>query len=127
MILTYSKQRFKPAILKGEKIHTIRVDRADRWHPGRIIHHWMHNPRNKHLGPHQFLVNRCVSIQKIRITNQDEFQVYVDNQQLPLESIEVLAKNDGLDLVELIEWFAPYRGSDDDFQGKIIHWTYFKY
>lgn len=133
MILTYSKPYFKDLILSGQKIHTIRRDRADRWRKGRIIHHWMHNPRNKHLNPHEFLVNHCVSTQRIIFTNPESgYEVWVQRgetlyERLSDNRIILLAYNDGLTVVNFITWFAPDRGINEAFHGKIIHWTEFTY
>ena len=46
MLLTYSLDRFVPAILDGTKKHTIRADHHNRWRAGMPIQHWRGNPRN---------------------------------------------------------------------------------
>lgn len=48
--------------------------------------------------------------------------IYVDNKLLKISEMIKLAHNDGFDLLyQFIEWF------NKDFEGKIIHWTNFKY
>lgn len=67
MILTYSFDKFVPAILSGEKIHTIREDFYERWKPGMSIQHWRGNPRNVKSNPYQFAVGECKGVQDITI------------------------------------------------------------
>lgn len=140
MLLTYSKERFKPAILAGEKIHTIREDKTNRWRPGMSIQHWLFNPRHKKFRPaHQFLENECRSIQNIMILRSPSMPyglaVLIDfeiedkmvkaGRWLQDFEITLLAQNDGLTVDELREWFVP-EGSKP-FYGRIIHWTDLKY
>ena len=48
--------------------------------------------------------------------------IYVDGRKLEPEETFRLMTNDGFDSPEdFFEWF------DEDFEGKIIHWTHFKY
>lgn len=135
MILSYKKQfpwqkptDFKKKILEGAKIHTIREDLHGRWSAGKHIHH-AQGVRTKNYDC--FLENDCVSVQSIHINyydlapNQQKMEVVIDGEsvfQPHDEWLEKLAKNDGFDNVyEFFNWF------DSDFQGRIIHWTDFKY
>lgn len=59
MLLTFSKPQFKNLILDGTKIHTIRLDKTNRWKKGMKIHFWMGNPRNVKNNPHQFEIGRA--------------------------------------------------------------------
>lgn len=126
MILTFSRQEFKDKIESGKKIHTLREDTSNRWKMGMIIQFWMHNPRNKSKNPHQFKEGQCQSIQSISITRKSDYLndtiVIVDGNKLTLEETQQLAWNDGFNnLAEFLMWFK------DGFNGKIIHWTDFKY
>lgn len=105
MILTYSHERFPDLIKAGIKIHTIRVDKNNRWKPGMTIQHWMHNPRNQSKNPHQFGTGVCRSIQKIKIMPD-------------LKMIQI----DGFTNARMFwKWFH------EPFVGRLIHFTYYKY
>lgn len=117
------------------KIHTIRADPNDRWRPGNLIHFFI-NSRTPNM--FQFApVVECVSIEHIRIEWEPVFhefktgkkfivrrwaKVFIENAELDSSEIEKLAINDGF---ESIEKFFEY--FNVDFEGKIIHWTKFKY
>ena len=121
MILIFSKAEFVQKIIDGDKIHTIREDKTNRWKEGRIIQFWSGNPRNVKNNPYYFMERQCISTQKIEIKNKC---IYIDNRELKLcsDKVELLVIQDGFDTVqELFEWF------DKDFSGKLIHWTDYKY
>ena len=141
MILSYKKQfpwkgpdgkpvptNFKEKILSGTKIHTFREDPHGRWKDGKLIHH-AHGVRTKNYDC--FLENGCVSVQSIQINNYDvgafikRTELIIDGEVVFSEKSEwagIIAKNDGFDSVEdFFKWFSS------DFQGRIIHWTDFKY
>lgn len=135
MNLSYKKQfpwgkptDFKKKILDGTKIHTFREDPHARWKAGRHIHH-AHGVRTKNYDC--FLENDCVSVQSIQINWYDNgafiqrVEIVIDGEIVlnrDSEHIEAIAKNDGFDSVEdFFKWF------DSDFQGRIIHWTDFRY
>jgi len=121
MILTYLKEQFKNKILAGIKIHTIREDKHYRWQPGMIIHHWLHNPRNVSKHPHQFLKNQCTGTQEIWIYPETK-KVYISGVMCSDKELELLAINDGFESVKgFLAWF------NKKFDGKIIHWTDFRY
>lgn len=113
------------------KIHTIRRDEKNRWKPGTKIDFFI-NCRQKNM--FRFApVLPVMSIQKIEIVYYTDREVLredlppkkavaIDDRRLKEEEIELLAKNDGFDSVE--EFFKYF---NDDFEGKIIHWTDFKY
>lgn len=125
MILSFKQQFIKP-IHDGIKIHTFRLDPADRWHAGRTIQ-GATGVRTKHYK--EFFSGLCYSVQLVKIQwlkgapavcvwtkDPEEYYYFSD------EKIELAAKNDGFkDTEEFFEWF------DKDFSGKIIHWTKFKY
>jgi len=133
MILSFKKQ-FPDKILSGEKIHSIREDSRGRWVAGRPVH-FATGVRTKNYNCFQEGV--CVSVQRIEILHyaflekQPAIEVIVDdnikftqrgNHIYNSNFIKQLAKNDGFDSVEdFFKWFSS------DFQGKIIHWTDFRY
>jgi hypothetical protein len=115
------------------KIHTIRNDYGNRWKAGKIIHAWYGNPRNPTKHPYHFNTFPCVSVQSISIRYEElnlhlsgetlQFpNIFVDELLLTFDQCKVLAINDGFDgLYEFLKWFHT------DFNGKIIHFTNFKY
>lgn len=124
MILSFKKQ-FIERIIRGSKIHTIRLDPHNRWKVDNKIH-FATGIRTKKYN--QFFEGECKSIQKIKIIykngkhNHSMPSIYVDNKLLKISEMIKLAHNDGFDLLyQFIEWF------NKDFEGKIIHWTNFKY
>lgn len=115
------KTNFVAKILSGEKIHSIRDDKHDKWKVGNKIHFCI-NMRTKAY--QQFKVDICKSIQKISIKYETVFEpvIIIDERKLKFSEFESLAKNDGFNSVmDFLIWF------DKDFEGKIIHWTDFKY
>ena len=127
MILSF-KHQFKRPILNGSKIHTIRADKGNRWKAGNKIHFavGLRTPRYN-----CFKTGICVSVQKIKIEyakNKSgkpigkpliliDDSVYLDDTLL-----NAFVAADGFSsLKAFFEWF------DTDFEGKIIHWTDFKY
>lgn len=123
--------------IKG-KIHTIRKDENNRWKVGTMIDFFI-NSRTKDMFRFAPRVP-VVSIQKIKIKYfwhsldyNKKVEVYVDNCFLgqyyfnkvnPNGESELikLAQNDGFDSVE--DFFNYF---NEDFEGKIIHWTDLKY
>lgn len=99
------------------KKHTIRKDENDRYKVGVKLHFYINNRTKKafNFAP----VVPIISIQKIQIfwLNQSP-AVYVDGRMLLCFEIKRLAWNDGFDSeVEFFNYF------NEDFTGKIIHWT----
>lgn len=122
MILGFKKQFVTP-IVSGIKIHTIREDKYNKWAPGRIIH-FATGVRTKNYN--QFKLGICYSTQQISIRYPNEYlndvRIRVDKKLLTLDESINLAHNDGFEnLVTFLLWF------NDDFDGKIIHWTYYLY
>jgi len=137
------------------KIHTIRVDRFNRWKAGRIIR-MCYGLQSKHFerintAPFSTQpmpgIGLCKSVQTIEIYDKSDmpsglhmdekclwkiniigidfykaFMVCVGGRWLTTKEIEQLAVNDGFENThDFFTWFK------DDFKGKIIHWTDFKY
>lgn len=119
------------------KHHSIRADEKDRWKVGMNIHFVINNRTKNRF---QFApILKVISLQKFELKYTIEktkttAQVYIDdvlqgeavwvNCQLRNSSatIDQLAQNDGFDSTDgFFEWF------DQDFTGKIIHWTNLRY
>lgn len=127
MILGFKKQ-FTDKILSGEKIHTIREDKKNRWEKGNIIH-FANDIRTKNYNC--FKIGECISTQKVKIIHHRgrggskynlTIDVIVDGSYISEDEIIKLSKNDGFYLFSgFLDLF------NKDFEGKIIHWTNFKY
>ena len=118
MIISF-KAQFKPLILNGSKIHTIRADKTSRWKAGNEIH-FATGVRTADYDC--FKKGICVGVQKIQIRRCYGEAVRIDGIGLSRGDIKNLAINDGFsDVDSFFQWF------DTDFEGKIIHWTDFKY
>jgi len=130
MILGFKKQ-FKRPILAGTKIHTIREDKTDRWNIGRMIQ-FATGVRTKKY--EQFYEEQCRGIQEIRIAwmewdTDNVAYIWIDEvcvgsyfRGRSTGRCKEIAENDGFENVDdFFKWF------NRDFEGKIIHWTDFKY
>lgn len=119
------------------KIHTIRDDVKNRWHPGKDIHfmQWIGKGYRSpcyHFAP----VIPCVSVQQFDILYDKDgsISVYVDDNLFYYQTsfnesdrscrlkMEQLAINDGF---ASISYFFKFFNTD--YSGKIIHWTDLKY
>ena len=113
------------------KLHTIRHDPHNRWKPGMKIHFVINNRTKNRF---QFApVIGVKNVQKIEIKywNRDsDFPlIIIDNyyeyhayEKDGYSFMEQLALNDGFPSVE-----AFFQYFNEDFTGKIIHWTDLKY
>ena len=121
MILGF-KDRFVEKIISGEKIHTIREDKNQRWAPGKKIH-FATGVRTPNY--HQFMKGECKGVEKIYI-NPEGRTIMFDYSGISIfykgeDCIHVMG-NDGFDSADdFWNWF------DKPFSGVIIHWTDFKY
>jgi hypothetical protein len=124
MILGFKPQFVEP-ILKGTKKHTIRIDKNNRWKPGRQIQ-FATGVRTKKYNC--FREGWCRSTQSVEIGYRDTIPyITVDGKDLNIDEIEILALNDGFSSsFYLFQWFVTYSYTTS-FLGKIIHWTDFKY
>jgi hypothetical protein len=132
MVLAFNK-RFVPPILKGTKIHTIRVDQLDRWHAGRSIQMatGVRTSAYKQFNADRPHLQSCISTQRITIQYKTSFYngrtfsgpvVKIDGKHLTALQIHELAIADGFPNSDMFfEWF------NTDTTGKIIHWTNKKY
>lgn len=130
MILGYSLPRAEENILAEIKIHTIRLDKVNRWRPGVIIQH-SKGVRSKDY--RCFLENECKSVQSILIVLADapgggkKMIMTVDKRRLSDAEAAELAKNDGFNnLEDMKAWFFK-EPNEQFYAGKIIHWTNKKY
>ncbi len=126
MILSFKKQ-FPKKISSRSKIHSIREDPTGRWRAGRKIH-FATGLRTKNYN--QFASGECHSVQKIIIkwvpiefmSKGIQLTVWVDGVKLTPIKVHTLASNDGFkNTTEFACWF------NKDFDGKIIHWTDYRY
>lgn len=129
-------------IKKFPKIHTMRLDPHNRWKAGRKIEMVYRGAGYKiidHFNKGIPELEVCTGIQSIRIKHYDDGQVHIsiDNniffwgslvhekiatKDEYLKNINSLVKNDGFDSVEdFFRWF------NKDWEGKIIHFTDFRY
>jgi len=129
MILTFSKTEFVNRIKNGMKVHTIRVDKHNRWKIGMKIHFWLGNPKNNRgkTKSYQFGVGEVLRIEFITMlfaNNEDWQQDFVkigeDIILITKDELNALAENDGFDNWEQMKnWFE---NSDNKYVGKIIFW-----
>jgi hypothetical protein len=117
------------------KFHTMREDKKDRWKAGTKIDFFI-NCRQKDM--FRFApVLPVVSTQKVEIMWFNTFgtnvaRVFIDDKSFACVKFEKemivtgkmlqLAQNDGFDTIE--DFFAYF---NEDFKGKIIHWTDLRY
>jgi hypothetical protein len=114
------------------KLHTIREDKKNRWKTGIMIDFFI-NVRQKTMFRFAPTVP-VASAQKIEIVYYTDREVLIknlppkiavvidDEKQLKEHEILKLAQNDGFDTVEdFFEYF------NQDYTGKIIHWTDLRY
>lgn len=105
------------------KLHTIREDKTNLWQAGMKIDFFI-NVRKKNM--FRFApVLPVVSVQKIEIIHQEflnDIIIKIDGKIINTEEQQQLAWNDGFDnLLAFLMYF------NEDFIGKIIHWTDLKY
>ena len=114
------------------KLHTIREDKKNLWVPGRKIHMVVFNRTKNRF---QFApVLKVKSVQRITITHIDRIHIVKVNDyineitdytilggNIPYR-LRQLVLNDGFYSVShFFQWF------NEDFTGKIIHWTNLRY
>lgn len=123
------KEPWPLSVYAEQKIHTIRKDLPDFWKEGTKIHFYIHNRTKKAF---QFApIFEVKSVQRISIIkngNQLPLIIYGSKALYPedhfdyITSLDELAKNDGFaNWEEFLTYF------NEPFEGKIIHWTDFKY
>lgn len=119
------------------KLHTMRLDPHDRWKPGMSIQMVYRGPKysiDHHFNEGIPELQTCISVQKIKLWftgSLGEFENGERKQEIRMHAIvdgkridnpELLIKNDGFtNLYDFSRWF---KGT---WEGKIIHWTDFRY
>ena len=134
MILSFNK-KFVPLIQSGQKIHTIREDKTGRWKQGMKIHFYEGNLRNggkpfEACKRHEADFNDgksglgvCTYVQYVKIAlSCGKVIVCIDGEYLSDRGVAIFAQNDGLTMVEFLNWFFP-DGKDNVLFMKLIHWT----
>ena len=119
MLLTFSVPGFDHKIKKGLKIHTIRVDKNNRWKIGMKIHFWMGNPRNvkSKNKPFQFGIGIVKEVREIEIYPSKDLVVISGTKICSNYDLNYLAKSDGFNnWIEMKDFFK------EDFKGKLIFW-----
>ncbi len=128
MLIGY-EQQFHAKILDGTKKHTLREDSHDRWHAGMK----MHQSAGVRTKQYKLLkLDTCNGTQKIEIIHRsgevfikiDDKHYYnsLDTHYNNVMRIVQLFQNDGFDSAEdFFKWF------NEDFKGKIVHWTDLRY
>lgn len=108
------------------KIHTIREDKSDRWQEGKIIDFFINN-RTKNA--FRFAPRLpVISTQTIFMSKDYDggIVISIDAKILDDRDKERLAINDGFENYQAFhDYFYPQL--NDNFTGKIIHWTDFRY
>jgi len=121
------------ALAKSEpKIHTIRKDKTNRWKVGMIIDFFINvrKPNMYRFAPQTSVVSiqnieivwhsesRSLELSKIAPKRLNYVDVIVDNNVLNFEEVKALAQNDGFE--DIYDFFFYF---NQEFTGKIIHWT----
>lgn len=124
-----SKIKFDNSVNHVPKIHTIRKDEKNRWKPGMMIDFFI-NARQKDMFRFAPRI-QLKSKQRIFMTYLPQcglgFRVSINGRELEEDEIEQLAFNDGFEAVEDFEDYFIAEMENDEYAGKILHWTDFKY
>lgn len=120
-------------VVRGKKLHTIREnyeywkEKADKINAGEMelsIRVWSGKPYRSTQVEVARLSHVGVQLVEMGCSTEDAQPiVYVDNVLKPNAAAE-MAKNDGLQLEDWIEWFFK---KTNTFRGVILHFTDFKY
>lgn len=126
---------FAEALRSGQKIHTIREDAKHLWSKkyeeivsGRkylSVREWTGKPYNseqRELARYDEIGLQRVSMFR-SVGDEPMLRVYVDDKEIPVEDV---ARNDGMDVEDFMEWFF-HKGGPASFEGVIIHFTKFRY
>lgn len=120
---------FKEKILAGEKIHTLREDEHNRWHKGRKIEMatGVRTPLYSQFNCFDEALQTCTGTQDVFMTYWlGQLEITINGKYVyDYNVVELLIKNDGLTESEFIDWFFP--NENNEWSGKIIHWTDFRY
>ncbi len=105
--------------LAGNKAHTIRAGKD--WSIGDSIHPyvWENMPHKSPLVP-LFLKLTVRNVWDIYCDAMGKIQI--NKQPLDYHTSNLLARNDGLELKDLLDWFAPVIHAQQVFKGQVICW-----
>lgn len=114
---------FKPKILAGIKIHTMREDVHNRWRVGMKMT-LAHGVRTKVYDP--FLeVDACPLIQEVYIKYSGKCatpEIFIDGRKAGMLEMIMLATNDGFDnFDDFLDYFCETKVY------RLLHWTDYKY
>jgi hypothetical protein len=116
MILSFSLPQFVELIKAGNKKHTIRGNKTNRWQVGREIHFWSGNPLNVSLSPYQFGAGVVTGIDIITIAPKEDL-VFINQKQVV--DLQALAVAEGFG-----SWVEMKAFFDKDFSGSLIHFSF---
>ena len=130
MLLTFSRDSFVEDIIDHKKEQTIREDKSNRWKPGRKIHFWRGNPRNKRgnpeTDPYSFGTGICTDVKFVEIYFHFDFIKVGFGSIIPQYEIirgkvllDLFARKDGLENWQDMKTFFK----NQTFTGKIICWN----
>ena len=124
---------FRDQVLNHSKIHTIRSnyewwkEKAEKIKKGEMylsLREWTGKPYNSPQEEWTKLSN--IGLQRVTMTysSEDELpQVWIGGVNVPIQEV---AKNDGLDVSDFVEWFFG-SSKENVFEGVVIHFTNFRY
>lgn len=113
-------------IFYSTKIHSLRLDKSNRWKAGNLIHFYLWN-RTKRATC--FAVTKCKAIEyaiiephlkQVRVASINELGIV--NRLLSPKELDQFMTNDGFDCAE--DFWAFFTESETY---KIIHWTNYRY
>lgn len=129
--------RFKEQLLDGRKIHTCR-GRYDGWASNidkvngkgyvMSVREWDGQPYGRGVKQREIAAYTRLGYQRITMIydrGKDEIKCLIDGRRFT--DLELLARNDGMTLVEFKDWFFGQGLERDTFFGIIIHFTDFRY
>ena len=118
----------------NSKLHTIRKDEKNRWNPGVMIDFFINTrkkdmfrfaPRIPVISTQKIVIKHYTGMAEVLIGDEwfgSVFHHGLDDIYEWNIDLETLAKNDGFESVD--DFFQYF---NEDFNGKIIHWTNLKY
>ena len=111
------------------KPHTIREDKNKRWKPGVMIDFFINarQPNMFRFAPRIPLVSRQIIFMTYLPQFGQTFEVSIDGRKIQKSEIEILAINDGFDCVKDFEDYFISQMTNDEYSGKILHWTDLRY
>ena len=110
----------------GTKIHSMRG--GNKWKPEMSIQmaYGVRTKQYRQFNKEIAELSVCKSTQRVFMTCYDELAISVDGRRLGYTECDILIQNDGLTHTQFCNWFFPVNGIGK-WEGKIIHWTDFKY